>query len=231
MCFVNLNSKYFDSIRIAPRKRRGVEEPPHVRRMKREQPPKQCEWGDCREAGKHRAPRSSAGPNHPLDGSSADAQYIWFCEEHIREFNRSYDFFKGMSDDDVAAFQKEALTGHRPTWNLGVNAANAAFGSPFEARFRRASPFRDAFGFFDETPHSEAREQAETRRKPRALEQKALDTLGLPATASLNEIKARYKELVKRHHPDANGGDRSAEERLRKVIQAYDYLRKSGFCS
>jgi DnaJ-class molecular chaperone len=47
----------------------------------------------------------------------------------------------------------------------------------------------------------------------------------------LNEIKARYKELVKRHHPDANGGDRSAEERLRKVIQAYDYLRKSGFCS
>ncbi len=53
----------------------------------------------------------------------------------------------------------------------------------------------------------------------------------LPASASLNEIKARYKELVKRHHPDANGGDRSAEERLRKVIQAYDYLRKSGFCS
>ncbi len=67
------------------------------------------------------------------------------------------------------------------------------------------------------------------RRKPRALEQQALDTLGLDGTASLNEIKARYKELVKRHHPDANGGDRSAEERLRKVIQAYDYLRKSGY--
>ncbi len=54
--------------------------------------------------------------------------------------------------------------------------------------------------------------------------------MDLEETATLIEIKSRYKELVKRHHPDANGGDRSAEERLRKVIQAYDYLRKSGFC-
>jgi len=225
---VKLTSKYFDSIRIAPRKRRGVEEPPHVRRMKREQAPKQCEWASCREVGTFRAPRIG-----PAD-SAADAgasQYAWFCETHIREFNRSYDFFKGMSDADIASFQRDALTGHRPTWNLGVNSANAAFNSPFEARFRRESPFRDTFGFFDENPGPDAREGAETRRKPRALEQKALDTLDLPASASLNEIKARYKELVKRHHPDANGGDRSAEERLRKVIQAYDYLRKSGFSS
>ena len=85
ICFVNLNSKYFDSIRIAPRKRRGVEEPPHVRRMKREQPPKQCEWGDCREAGKHRAPRSSAGPNHPLDGSSDDDDAMDVLEEFAAE--------------------------------------------------------------------------------------------------------------------------------------------------
>ncbi|MDZ4381951.1 MAG: J domain-containing protein [Parvibaculum sp.] len=228
---MKLNSKYFDSIRIAPRKRRGVEEPPHVRRMKREQPPKRCEWAGCRETGTFRAPRAEPGSNHPLEGAAADGQYIWFCEDHIREFNRNYDFFKGMSDADVATFQREALTGHRPTWNLGVNAAKAAFGSPFAARLRRESPFRDTFGFFDETVGPDARERQETRRKPRALEQQALDTLDLPATATLNEIKARYKELVKRHHPDANGGDRSAEERLRKVIQAYDYLRKSGFCS
>ena len=228
---VKLNSKYFDSIRIAPRKRRGVEQPPHVRRMKREEKPKTCEWAGCRETGTFRAPRANASSaGGPLD-PGANGQYVWFCETHIREFNRSYDFFKGMSDADVAAFQREALTGHRPTWNLGVNAAKAAFGAPFASRMRQDSPFRDAFGFFDGGPDTETRERAETRRKPRALEQQALDTLDLPASASLNEIKARYKELVKRHHPDANGGDRSAEERLRKVIQAYDYLRKSGFCS
>lgn len=228
---MKLTSKYFDSIRIAPRKQRGVEQPPHVRRMQREEAPKTCEWAGCRETGLFRAPRERAPSASALEAGTADAQYVWFCETHIREFNRNYNFFKGMSDADVASFQRDALTGHRPTWNLGVNAANAAFGTPFASRLRREQPFRDPFGFFDEPPGSGAREQAETRRKPRALEQQALDTLDLPASASLNEIKARYKELVKRHHPDANGGDRSAEERLRKVIQAYDYLRKSGFCS
>jgi len=222
---VKLNSKYFDSIRIAPRKMRGLEQPPHVRAAAAEVP-RNCEWAGCREPGRHRAPRANAVPN--LD-AGADAQYAWFCETHIREFNGSYDFFKGMSDADIATFQRDALTGHRPTWNLGVNAANTAFGPRFGAARDRASPFRDAFGFFEDAAGSARPEEPQMRRKPRALEQQALETLGLDGSASLNEIKARYKELVKRHHPDANGGDRSAEERLRKVIQAYDYLRKSGY--
>ena len=225
---MKLNSKYFDSIRIAPRKRRGVEQPPHIRRMTRQEKTKHCEWAGCRETGLHRAPRIGPADNPAEAGAS---QYAWFCETHIREFNRSYDFFKGMSDADIASYQRDALTGHRPTWNLGVNAAKAGFGVHFAAGARGTSPFRDSFGFFDEPPGAGGREEPERRRKPRALEQQALETLDLPWTASLNEIKARYKELVKRHHPDANGGDRSAEERLRKVIQAYDYLRKSGFCS
>jgi curved DNA-binding protein CbpA len=222
---VKLNSKYFDSIRIAPRKMRGLEQPSHVRTAAREAP-RHCEWAGCREPGLHRAPRANATAAMDAGG---DTQYAWFCETHIREFNGSYDFFKGMSDAEIATFQRDALTGHRPTWNLGVNAANTAFGPRFGARRGRASPFRDAFGFFEDAAGSAHPEEPQMRRKPRALEQQALDTLGLDGTASLNEIKARYKELVKRHHPDANGGDRSAEERLRKVIQAYDYLRKSGY--
>ncbi len=67
-------------------------------------------------------------------------------------------------------------------------------------------------------------------RKLRTLEKKSLDQLGLPPTAKADDIKTRYKELVKRHHPDANGGDRSSEERLRQIIQAYKYLRQAGFC-
>ena len=220
---MKLNSKYFDSIRIAPRKLRGLERSPHVQATAAA---RRCEWAGCREPGPHRAPRANAATGFDV---AADTQYAWFCDTHIREFNSSYDFFKGMTDADIAAFQREALTGHRPTWNLGVNAANAAFGPRFGSRTGRASPFRDAFGFFEDTAGSTRPEEPETRRKPRALQQQALDTLGLDGAASLNEIKARYKELVKRHHPDANGGDRSAEERLRKVIQAYDYLRKSGY--
>ena len=57
------------------------------------------------------------------------------------------------------------------------------------------------------------------------LAMKALFTLELDANATEITIKARYKELVKRHHPDANGGDRSSEDKLREIIQAYNYLR------
>jgi curved DNA-binding protein CbpA len=66
------------------------------------------------------------------------------------------------------------------------------------------------------------------RRKP--LEKKALDTLGLPETAESDAIRTRYKDLVKRHHPDANGGDRSSEGRLQEIIQAYKLLRAAGLC-
>ncbi len=62
------------------------------------------------------------------------------------------------------------------------------------------------------------------------MEARSLSTLGLDMTASAAEIKARYKLLVKRHHPDANGGDRSLEDRLREIIQAYSYLKSVGFC-
>jgi curved DNA-binding protein CbpA len=224
---VNLNSKYFDSIRIAPRKARGLESG-GVREEPRKGPSqRRCEWEECRAPGLHRAPRGNARQSVSGDGG----QYRWFCADHIREFNQNYDYFQGMSDDEIAAFQRDALTGHRPTWGLGVNAAKG-YGPGLGARPGKAQrPLHDPFGFFEGAAGARPEEPAQpSRRKPRTLELQALQTLGLEETATLNEIKSRYKELVKKHHPDANGGDRSAEERLRKVIQAYDYLRKSGFC-
>jgi len=227
---VKLNSKYFDSIRVAPRKAKGVEEPPHAQaaaKAKANTPG--CEWEGCREAGTHRAPRGISPDG--LNGK-IDKPYRLFCAPHVRQFNHNYDYFQGMSDADVAAFQRDALTGHRPTWGLGVNAASTPGGDRIGARRPRGKKrlFDDTFGFFEDAGHTRPDPEATARRAPRTLERQALETLGLEETANLNQIKSRYKELVKRHHPDANGGDRSAEERLRKVIQAYDYLRKSGFC-
>lgn len=223
---MNLNSKYFDSIRIAPRKQRGVEGDAAAREAaKGKAAMRACEWAGCRAVGLHRAPRHTSGKSDEPSGS----QYRWFCAAHIREFNQNYDYFQGMSDEDIAAFQRDALTGHRPTWGLGVNAA-PGYARGAARNMRRDAAFHDAFGFFGDAPGAKPEEPKPSRRKPRTLERQALQTLGLDEAATLNEIKSRYKELVKKHHPDANGGDRSAEERLRKVIQAYDYLRKSGFC-
>ena len=84
---------------------------------------------------------------------------------------------------------------------------------------------RDPFNFFSARKAESPRE-----RKLKSLEARAMETLGLGVKATGAEIKARYKELVKRHHPDANGGDRSSEERFRDVLQAYRVLKQAGFC-
>ncbi len=100
--------------------------------------------------------------------------------------------------------------------------ASADFSSLRSGRAAYQNRFRDPNSVFNE-----ARVHV---RKPKPLEAKALDTLGLGAKASGEDIKSRYKELVKRHHPDANGGDRASEDRFRDVIQAYQLLKQAGFC-
>ncbi|MEO0810344.1 MAG: DnaJ domain-containing protein, partial [Pseudomonadota bacterium] len=71
-------------------------------------------------------------------------------------------------------------------------------------------------------------EAKQPQRKLKPLEKKSITVLGLAESASKEEIKSRFKALVKRHHPDANGGDRGSEEKLREIIQAYNYLKQVG---
>src|SRR5437763_1320235 len=124
----------------------------------------------------------------------------------------------------VARYQKDAVTGHRPTWRMGFNGGLDGF---------HANGSSDPFEVLRELgTGSRARVErpAPERRTIRNAERKAFDTLGLEVDAAASEIKARFKELVKRHHPDANGGDRSLEDRLREIIQAYNYLKSAKFC-
>jgi hypothetical protein len=144
-------------------------------------------------------------------------EHIYVCTGHARVFNESWDFFKGMGDDDIAKFRDEAIFGHRPTWPMGKRTARARNGQgPLH--------FHDGHAVFDEDGEAPRRPERQLTR----LQIMAMDTLHLAHNATLIEIKARYKELVKRFHPDANGGDRGAEERLKQVIKAYGVLRASG---
>ena len=151
--------------------------------------------------------------------------YLWVCLQHAREHNEKWDYFKGMSQADIDRFQDEAIIGHRPTWPMGKRVA----GAPEEHSFRGAYHVEDGFAVF-----GDVEEPAGPRRPERVLtrlQRQAFDILNLEPSATLNEIKARYKELVKRFHPDANGGDRGTEERLKQVIKAYGVLRASGIIS
>lgn len=161
-----------------------------------------CQWPGCEGDARYRAPKSR----------NALREYHLFCLDHVRAYNASWNFFEGMSAEEIDAFRHEDLTGHRPTWRVGVRASLAF------AHSRRADPF----GLFRP-------EGSEPEVEPRLAglppeERRAWQALGFDRPANADELKARFKELVKLNHPDANGGDKEAEDRLRVVIQAYRTL-------
>ncbi len=204
------NSPLFDRIRVKP---------DQDRRLRAELPG--CQWPGCDAPATHRAPK----------GRLRASEYWRFCLEHVREYNNSYNFFAGMSDDAIAKYQKEAITGHRPTWKMGsIGGQRAA--KRGRAGVRGEWETNDPFSLFGEAGarwSSQAKRVAEGRTVLNA-QRRALGVLGLEADAKRTDIKSRFKVLVKRHHPDANGGDRASEDQLREIIQAYNYLKSAGFC-
>ena len=207
---MKLDSKYFDSIRVSGKRSGGPKRPDRV---------PDCQWKGCDKPGPHRAPM----------GRGKDGQFYHFCVDHVRSYNQSYNYFDGMSDVDVDKFRKDALTGHRPTWKSGANA--------WSHGTRDGAQSADLGAGTNHNAHYAARakkartEAPEARRQLRPLERKAMRTLDLAENAGPPEIKARFKELVKLHHPDANGGDSRSEEKLREIIQAYNYLKQAGMVS
>jgi hypothetical protein len=207
---MKLDSKWFDRIRVRP----------DAERVAAERVPA-CEAKGCRRPGPYRAPK----------GRMLEGQYYNFCLDHVRDYNKSYNWFSGMSEADVTAWLESRATGHRPTWSMGANAHAQAGGPRNGGRFG-AGTFRDPFDFFAEARRQDTASDEAPRAPQRRIgnaERRSLDELGLDETATGPEIKLRYKELVKRHHPDANGGDRSKEDRLRAIIEAYGTLKASGF--
>jgi DnaJ-domain-containing protein 1 len=206
---MKLDSKYFDKVRVKP----GEEGATHGKL-----PP--CDWPGCAKVGGHRAPK----------GRAREGEYHAFCLEHVQAYNKTYNYFEGMNATEVADWQKDALTGHRPTWRLGENswAAHKTGRRAKTGGFRHTNGFHDPLGLFGGT--SEPQSGAPNGRRVGNAELKALNTLGLDETADAKAVKRQYKTLVKRMHPDANGGSRVNEDKLRAVIQAYDYLRSTGYC-
>lgn len=204
---MKLESKLFDSIRVSGK--RGTS---------RETRQPGCEWKGCEKPGPHKAPK----------GRGREGEFFNFCVDHVRQYNQSYNYFDGMSDAEVNEFRKDAITGHRPTWKAGANAW--AHGTRDGARTAEATARvqESASATFRKVRSSRAATAPVYRRQLKPLERKALKTMGVSEDASKDDLKTRYKELVKAHHPDANGGDERSAEMLREIIQAYNYLKQAG---
>lgn len=157
-----------------------------------------CQWPDCSAHGEFRAPRSR----------DELRTYRWFCLDHIRQYNARWNYYAGMTDAEVEADIRRDTVWQRPSWRWGTGPLGVD-----------KDHIEDSFGLFDETGADRSDQaRAAMRRSP---EEEALLVLDLRPPITLETVKARYKELVKRHHPDANGGCKTAEEKFKRISEAY----------
>ena len=167
-----------------------------------------CEAPGCKLAGEYRAPRSRDELN----------AYRWFCLEHVREYNKKWDYFAGLDAGQIEAHIRADTTWRRPVWPLGARRQNGPY-----VRIHDPLDLADDAGL-GERP---AAKQLDGSELLTPAERTALDVLELSWPSTQADVKSRYKELVKMHHPDANGGAREAEEKLKEINAAYSTLRAS----
>jgi hypothetical protein len=178
-------------------------------------PVRPCDHPGCIAGGDFRAPKSRLDLH----------DYYWFCLEHVRSYNSAWNYYAGMSDTEIEAEIRHDTVWQRPSWRLGDR-----HGPGYGDRLR------DYFGVFSDGPESgrdRRRHDREHRRDSvhRALSarEQALAVFEIEPPFTPVRLKARYKALVKLHHPDAHGGDKAAEEQLKIINQAYATLKASYF--
>lgn len=158
-----------------------------------------CDAPGCEQPGDHRAPRDRTL-----------SSYFFFCLDHVREYNRNWDYFSGMSGGEIESYIRDATTWERPSWPLGQ--------WHMHEQKVRDDIARDFFGEDMATPPPPS-------LMPKAARD-ALQELELKPPVDFAAVKIQYRALVKQHHPDANGGSRAAEERFKSINQAFTVLKE-----
>lgn len=173
-----------------------------------------CDWPNCPSEGEYRAPKSR-------DELKA---YHWFCLAHVREYNAGWNYYTGMSDDEVEADVRRDTVWRRPSWPLGGRSRDGHEGNGVFSF--TPDDLMDAMGEFG--PQWNAKggfgKRPDHRAKPGTRQAWAVAVFGLSGPVKTDAVKARYKELVKQHHPDTNGGAKSAEEKIKEINEAYQII-------
>lgn len=170
-----------------------------------------CDYPGCKGGGDYRAPKSRERLR----------EYYWFCIEHVRAYNAAWDYFADMSQRDIEAHIRSSVVWDRPTWRPGQDNWARVYEKV------RQTVFED-FAQFDGEAADDAgaRDERERWRKHTPTpELEALACLDLEPPVEFDAIKARYRSLAKRYHPDINGGCKKAEERLKLINRAYTVLK------
>ncbi len=165
-----------------------------------------CEWPNCCEDGPHRAPYSRSRPN----------KFRWFCKVHAAQYNKAWNFFDNMTNEEVEAIVRCDTVWNRPSWPIGAGPAIQAF---------MGGHFQDTFGNFErDKSHSQAPFEETQRFEPSKELRQAMQVFGINSLKNENLVKQRYKKLVKRHHPDAQGPRLDSEDRIKEINHAYTII-------
>ena len=164
-----------------------------------------CDMPECRAQAEFRAPK---------DRSLSD--YYVFCEAHIREYNKAWNYFEGMTDSDIEDSIYKSFYGDRPTWKYGVN------GNAEDMLYQKAWKM---YGHSGEAPGKEEREKDKIGASQYSKEYEAMAIMGLEPPLTFGVIKSRYRELALKHHPDRNQGSKESEDLLKQINMAYTVLK------
>ena len=162
-----------------------------------------CEWENCKEVGTFKAPAEK-------DNSK---NFRWLCEDHIKLFNRNWNYFEGMSQNEIENFLKSDLTWHRPTQKFGSsdNFFNILWNNALSDKFNFFKKEKITNGF--------------TVRKLSEKDKDAFRIMELELNADWSIIQKKFKTLVKKFHPDRNAGNKGFEDKLKKITLAYSHLK------
>ncbi|MEK9741736.1 MAG: DnaJ domain-containing protein [Pelagibacteraceae bacterium] len=170
----------------------------HIQKQKIE-----CDWEECKQIGEFKAPSKDVDT------------FLWFCEEHIKIYNQKWDFFDGMTQTEIENFIYDDLTFHKKTQKFGNQDAF------FQKLWNNA--IEDELLFFNKFKNS----SAYAGNKYNHTQTMALKKMELNTDVNWSDIRAQFKKLVKKYHPDINAGNKKYEEKLKEITLAYTFLNNS----
>ncbi|MDI2090831.1 J domain-containing protein [Commensalibacter oyaizuii] len=172
-----------------------------------DRPERCCDMPHCREPAGYKAPKSPTKLN----------EYYWFCFDHIKEYNKNWDFCKGMTPAQIEQQLRSASVWDKPSWKLGQLG---------KADLLQEQFFKDSLGIFSKHSGFNTRKHSQPTPKSAPTELKdSLKILGLTWPISLQDLKKRYTSLARQYHPDSNGGDSQSEEQFKTINAAYSQVR------
>ena len=158
---------------------------------------KYCEWKDCNKKGIYKAPKNRENLR----------EFRWFCLEHVREYNKNWNYFSGLSQKEIEKELKEDFTWHLPTWpSHGKNNYN----------------IDDELDILKQNINNKGNNKNNKVKNNKIPE--AFKKLNLTLDSSLQDIKRQYKVLVKKYHPDANKNNIKSNNKLIEINEAYKII-------